>query len=135
MEQLDKPFIIPSKIFEDHRGFVFHNNSFDLSRVKRVYEIQNRNENVQRGWKGHVKEARWFYCTNGKYTIKVRTLIDKSKIGSYEYTFSLKYKTGDVLYVPKNYATLLKQDFKDSSVLCFSDYSFQDREKDIRIKI
>ena len=129
----DKPFVIPGKKYEDERGFVFHNNNFDLKNIRRMYEIQNLNKHILRGWKGHLIESRWFLCTNGMADIKVKNLLNESQLGNKEYVFSLKCRTGDILYVPKNHATLITLDHSDSKTLCFSDYSFNNRENDIRL--
>lgn len=130
---VERPFIIHGKKFKDERGFIFHNNSFDLNTIRRMYEIQNLNKNILRGWKGHIEESRWFYCTNGEANIKVRSLIDEFQLGMNEYDFTLNCRTGNVLYVPKSHATLITLEMSDSRILCFSDYSFEDREKDIRL--
>ncbi len=69
--EIPKPCIISGDSFYDHRGIIRYNNNFDLSSIKRVYEIENISKNLKRGWKGHKIQKRWFLCSKGKIQIEV----------------------------------------------------------------
>ena len=43
------PEIIKGEVFTDFRGDLFSNNNFDMSRVKRMYIIDNINNTFVRG--------------------------------------------------------------------------------------
>ena len=45
--------ITEGELFEDNGGKLFSCNQFDMSRVKRMYSIENLNITYIRGWKGH----------------------------------------------------------------------------------
>ena len=46
-----------------------------MSRIKRIYLIENINSNYIRGWKGHKIETRWF-ATKGSITINTILISD-----------------------------------------------------------
>lgn len=118
-----RPCLINGQISLDGRGAVFHNNSFDLSKIKRIYKIKNKNTDLNRGWKGHKIEKRWFMATKGEISIQVIPINDiELKIYDNVIEFSLSCKNMNVLYVPDGYATNIKQKLEDSEVLVFADY-------------
>ncbi len=53
-----KPKLIKGNLYTDARGSLAYNNDFDLSLVKRMYTIQNKTIDIQRGWQGHKIEKR-----------------------------------------------------------------------------
>ena len=117
-----KPQIIKGGISVDNRGKIFHNNNFDLSLIKRIYLVENINVDYLRGWKGHLVEKRWFFCSYGIVEVHV-TNIDcfkrrKPKI----FKFELSDENLNVLYVPEGFATLIKQKKPKSRVVAMSDY-------------
>ncbi len=57
--------------FQDERGALLHNNALDLTKVKRVYIIENESMQLIRGWRGHKIESRWFICVKGSIRIWV----------------------------------------------------------------
>ena len=64
--------IFLGKTYLDSRGVLRFNNDFDLSEIKRVYEIENCDIEFKRGWKSHCKEKRWFLCALGVVEITVK---------------------------------------------------------------
>ena len=54
---------------EDQRGRVAFVNDFDMTLIKRFYQIDHPHTHVIRGWQGHKRESKWFYCVEGQFTI------------------------------------------------------------------
>lgn len=119
---MKKPTIISGDINKDHRGKIFHINSLDLSPIKRVYIIENKDPTTERGWKGHLVENRWFYCSTGEIEIQVIPIksfqTNKPEIEK----FNLSDKNLNVLFVPKGFATMIKQNKSKSRIVAMSDY-------------
>ena len=46
-----------------------NNNNFDLSSIKRIYFIENKNTSILRRWQGHKIEQRWFSAVIGSFKI------------------------------------------------------------------
>ena len=65
------PDIILGDKFIDNRGSLFYNNSFDATKVKRVYVIENLNSEVYRGWQGHKIEQRWLFAVQSTFIIRL----------------------------------------------------------------
>tara|TARA_B110000003_G_scaffold274670_1_gene315200 strand:+ start:1805 stop:2221 length:417 start_codon:yes stop_codon:yes gene_type:complete len=132
---MKKPTIIKGSIHKDDRGKVFHVNKFNLSPIKRIYIIENKDLSINRGWKGHLVENRWFYCSKGEIEIRVVPINDFSvKFPAIEF-FKLSDKNLDILFVPKGFATLIRQFKNESRVTAMSDYLLgESDDEDLRWK-
>ena len=98
-----KPQLIKGQFSSDERGLVFHNNSFDLSQIKRIYKIKNKNINLNRGWKAHKIEKRWFMAVSGEISIKVLPINEiEMKIYDDLKEYNLSSRNMDILYVPED---------------------------------
>ena len=117
-----KPSIIEGKVNIDDRGKLFHINNFDLTPVKRIYIIENKTTNQYRGWKGHQIENRWFFCTKGSVEIQVVNIDFFSEKKDKIEIFNLSDQDLNILFVPKGFATLIKQNKNKSRVTAMSDY-------------
>ena len=117
-----KPIIIEGHIFSDARGKLFYNNNFDISPIKRMYVIENINPNQLRGWKGHMIENRWFYCQTGEIEIQTVSLKCFEKKNPKIEKFNLSDENLNILFVPKGFATIIKQNQNKSRVVAMSDY-------------
>tara|TARA_Y100001958_G_scaffold159984_1_gene164897 strand:+ start:17756 stop:18169 length:414 start_codon:yes stop_codon:yes gene_type:complete len=117
-----KPIIIEGNIFSDARGKLLYNNNFDISPIKRMYVIENTNPNQLRGWKGHIIENRWFYCQTGEIEIQTVSLKCFEKKNPKIEKFNLTDENLNILFVPKGFATLIKQNQNKSRVVAMSDY-------------
>ena len=73
---ISKSHIIKGEVFTDHRGDLFSCINFDMSMVKKMYIIENIDNNYTRGWKGHKIEARWFFASKGSVTINTISISD-----------------------------------------------------------
>lgn len=106
----------------DHRGIIFHNNDFDLTKIKRSYIIENHELDYRRGWKGHLKEKRWFVCIKGEIQVSIISIDNLiNKINSVDHVILTEDKF-DCLFVDHGYATLIKQQKEGSRLMAFSDY-------------
>ena len=63
--------ILEGNKHEDDRGIITYNNEFDISKIKRIYTIENHSTDFVRGWQGHKIEQRWFASMKGKFEISV----------------------------------------------------------------
>lgn len=116
------PLLIEGGKSNDDRGILFYNNDFDLSLIRRIYVIENKNTNYFRGWKGHKIENRWFTCVKGKIRVYLASIENlENRIKKYQY-FELNEDEMDVLYVPAGHATLIKQITANSRIMAFSDW-------------
>ncbi len=132
---MKKPTIISGDINKDHRGKIFHINSLDLSPIKRVYIIENKDLTTERGWKGHLVENRWFYCSTGKIEIQVVSINDFEVKSPTIEIFNLSDRNLNILFVPKGFATLIKQSKKASRITAMSDYLLgKSNDDDLRWK-
>jgi len=118
----NEPKIIQGKKNSDQRGKIFHVNDFDLSPVKRIYVIENKNIFINRGWKGHMIESRWFFCSKGSIEIQVVPINSFSERINKIVKFNLSEEELNILFVPNGYATLVKQIKDKSRLVAMSDY-------------
>ena len=118
------PMIIKGDLFKDKRGKLFSCNQFDMTRVKRMYSIENINSDYIRGWKGHKIETRWFFATKGSIIINTISISDLEDPDSFSVinTFKLNDNNLDVLKVPPGFATSIKQYSNGDRICVFADY-------------
>ena len=111
-------------MFKDKRGKLFSCNQFDMTRVKRMYSIENINSDYVRGWKGHKIETRWFFATKGSIIINTISISDLEDPDSFSVinTFKLNDNNLDVLKVPPGFATSIKQYSNGDRICVFADY-------------
>ena len=133
---MKQPKIIKGNSFNDIRGTINFNNSFDASEIKRIYLINNSSIDFLRGWQGHQIEQRWFSVLHGSFCIKL-IKIDNWELPSKNLEcleFSICNKTLDVLYVPKGYVSCIKAIEKDSKLLVMADYKLGEIEDEHRFE-
>ena len=53
--------LIKGEQFSDNRGSLNFFNAFDMSEIKRLYEIEPIDDHIIRAWQGHQYEKKWFY--------------------------------------------------------------------------
>ena len=118
------PKIIKGSSHTDQRGNLFYNNNFDLSVIRRIYIIENKNVDFIRAWQGHKIEQRWFTATNGAFKIKLIKIDNRESVSTdLEVTeFNLNAEKLDVLYVPSGYISSIQSLEKDATLLVMSDY-------------
>lgn len=116
------PVLINGRKFIDSRGVLVYNNAFDMRLARRFYIIENASPSIQRGWKGHYVEKRWFSCLQGVVKIAVSKIEEGRIDRNSKEVFCLTQNTGDVLFVPEGYATLIRQKEVGAKVIVFADY-------------
>ncbi|SFD73467.1 WxcM-like domain-containing protein [Flavobacterium phragmitis] len=119
-----RPKIIEGKRHSDHRGTLFYNNDFDVSEVKRIYVIENENNEVLRRWQGHKVEQRWFSAIKGKVKIEL-IKIDNWNKPSHKLksiSFVIDDKELKILYVPAGYVSSIQSIEDGSKLLVMADY-------------
>ena len=119
-----KPYLISGNQFKDQRGTLFFNNDFDLTNIKRIYVIENKNEDIVRAWQGHKIEQRWFSVIEGKFRIQLIEVDnwDKPSENLPKIEFILKSENLDVLHVPPGFISCIQSLDKKSKLIAFTDY-------------
>ncbi len=116
-----KPKIISGGIHRDDRGELIYFNDFDMSAVKRFYQISIQapvSNNQIRAWQGHRIEEKYFYVNQGEFLIAA-VQIDNWENPSKNLIpeiFILKSDIPQVLHLPAGYANGIKP-LKDNSIL------------------
>ncbi|WP_310556231.1 WxcM-like domain-containing protein [Flavobacterium sp.] len=119
------PKLIKGNIHKDVRGNLKYNNDFDLSEIKRVYIIENADNQLKRGWQGHKIEQRWFSVISGKFEIMLLE-IDNWENPSENLKpllFELTSETLDALHIPSGYVTCIQSQELGSKLLVMADYN------------
>ncbi|MBP6754824.1 MAG: WxcM-like domain-containing protein [Bacteroidia bacterium] len=131
------PSIITGECFEDNRGKLLFNNTFNTSAVKRIYIIENYNLDFERGWQGHKIEQRWILATSGSFKIRVLNIdfFEKPNSDIQSLEFTLDSKSMNVLHVPPGYLTAIKSLELNSKLLLMSDYMLNEINDEIRYPI
>jgi dTDP-4-dehydrorhamnose 3,5-epimerase-like enzyme len=119
---INNPLLIVGGKNSDERGKIFHVNKFDLTSVKRIYIIENKNIFISRGWKGHMIESRWFFCSKGSIEIQIAAINSFSTKNNELTTFILSDDDLNILYVPKGHATMVRQIKDKSRLVALSDF-------------
>ncbi|OHT44634.1 WxcM-like domain-containing protein [Flavobacterium tructae] len=132
-----EPKLISGNCHSDQRGFLFYNNDFDSSLVKRIYIIQNNSLDFIRGWQGHKIEQRWFSALSGKFKIQLIE-IDNWENPSKDlkvYIFQIDSEKLDVIHVPKGYISSIQSLESDSRLLVMADYMLGEIKDEYRFDI
>tara|TARA_R110000737_G_scaffold266025_1_gene273667 strand:- start:11293 stop:11727 length:435 start_codon:yes stop_codon:yes gene_type:complete len=127
-----KKTFIKGAIYTDNRGTLSFFNGFDMSGIKRMYEIAPSNETLIRAWQGHEKEKKWFYCTQGSF------IINLVKVTNFEQPLQnikiaktvLSANKPGILAITGGYATGLKAVKPNSKLLVFSDFTVEQSKND-----
>ena len=118
------PSILKGKSFLDHRGQLRYNNDFDLTPIKRMYLLKNKDLSVERAWQGHQIEQRWFSVVSGTFQV-ILVVPDHWEVPTQikeRYTFTLESETLDILHIPSGFLSHIKSLSEDADLLVFSDY-------------
>lgn len=116
----------------DLRGTVRFINDFTLKRIKRFYQVENRNTSIIRGFHGHMKEEKYVYVAKGKILLCVAYLDNvknPSKLNRVQ-RFVLSSDKPEIVYIPQRYANGFKTLEENSIVIFFSTLSLSNSLKD-----
>jgi dTDP-4-dehydrorhamnose 3,5-epimerase len=108
----------------DNRGKILFSNNLDLSAVKRMYVIENKNTEIERAWQAHKVESRWFIATSGSFEIKLIKIdnFESPSENLISKNYILKSESLDSLIIESGYASSIKALEDHSQLLVFSDY-------------
>lgn len=114
--------IVNGEIFRDHRGRIASLNGFRFDGVARVYFITHPDVSVIRGWQGHKLEKKWFYCVRGAFRIGVVEIDDWEKPSKElkPEVIGLSEEESRIVCVPEGFATCIKADVPDSTLMVLS---------------
>ena len=129
-----KPTLILGGSHQDERGVLKYNNDFELSSVKRMYFIENRDASFVRAWQGHKIEQRWFMAVVGGFEIKL-IKVDNWENPSKELqkiTFEISHESADVLHVPQGYVSSIQATCESSKLLVMADHKMNEIQDEFR---
>lgn len=123
--------------FEDERGIITYNNDFDVTKIKRIYTIENHSTEYIRGWQGHKIEQRWFACMKGSFEISV-IAVDDFNQPSKNLTIQKYILTDEVLtylHIPAGCITSIQSKIQQSKLLVLADYSLGEINDEYRFEL
>jgi dTDP-4-dehydrorhamnose 3,5-epimerase-like enzyme len=117
---------------EDQRGRVSFVNDFDMTLIKRFYQINHPDTNIIRAWQGHKKESKWFYCVEGSFIINYIKPEFWFNIKGDETVerIELSNSNPQVLQVPYGFITGIKANIPNSILLVYSDFTLSESKLD-----
>jgi dTDP-4-dehydrorhamnose 3,5-epimerase-like enzyme len=124
--------IINGGFHEDQRGKVSFVNDFDMTLVKRFYQINHPHTDIIRAWQGHQKESKWFYCVEGSFTINYvqpKNWINSNGDEKVE-RVEISHTNPQVLQVPSGFVTGIKANIPNSILLVYSDFTLLESKLD-----
>ena len=125
------PNFIIGGTYTDQRGTLSFVNDFDLTVIKRMYMITHDDSTVIRAWQGHQIEQKWFYVTEGSFTVMLVVIDNWENPGEDLTLFKYRLTTGSgVLYIPGGYANGFKADVPNSKLMVFSDCTIEQSKND-----
>jgi len=127
-----KTIEIEGSTFSDTRGKMKFFNTFDMTQIVRFYEISPASKEIIRGWQGHYKEKKWFYCHTGGFVINTVNITakDTSINNRIPQRFVLKENSPVILEVPERSATAFKSLEDGSKLMVFSNFTLEESMKD-----
>jgi dTDP-4-dehydrorhamnose 3,5-epimerase-like enzyme len=128
----DKPYLHQGAMFSDNRGQMAFCNDFDMQPVKRMYIIAPASTAIIRAWQGHQHEAKWFFCLEGSFDVKLVAIDNFTNPGVNLPVFSYQLRAIDpqVLYIPGGYANGFKANQESSKLLVYSNNSVAESQSD-----
>ena len=123
---------IQGQLFADERGHLTFFNAFDMTAIKRMYQIAPANTQMIRAWQGHKREQKWFYVLQGGFLIQTVAITDfenpetKTEVRQHH----LNEKEPMVLHLPSGHASGIQALDPDSKLLVFSDVNLKDSKND-----
>lgn len=118
------PTIIKGNSHTDDRGTILFNNEFAATEVKRIYFIENKDNEFVRAWQGHKIEQRWFSAVQGSFEIKLIEVDnwENPSQNSVVHSYFLNANQLDILHVPQGYISSIQALENNSKLLLMADY-------------
>ena len=128
------PNLVNGNCHKDPRGFLFYNNDFDLTIIKRMYVIENSSIDINRAWQGHQIEQRWFSAVQGRFKIQLIAVDnwDKPSLNLPKLVFTLHSETLDVLHIPSGYISSIQALEEKSKLVVMADYHLGELKDEFR---
>lgn len=134
---MKKPSVIKGGSHTDERGKLMYNNGFDLSQIKHMYTIENKDAGFIRGWQGHKVEQRWMMPVSGSFEIICIAVDDWSEPNKEleKLKFTISSLNMEVLHIPSGYITAIRSIDAQSKLVLFSDYYLNEIQDEYRFPI
>ncbi|MDO8594504.1 MAG: dTDP-4-dehydrorhamnose 3,5-epimerase family protein [bacterium] len=109
----------------DERGTLRFINGFDLSAVKRFYQVENHRVGFIRAWHGHAREEKYMYVASGSAYVGVVDL-QTNEIKK----FTLSAEKPRILHIPGNTAHGFMNLEDHTKIIFFSTATLEESKKD-----
>lgn len=122
----------------DQRGSLIFFNDFNMSEVRRFYEIKPSSTNEIRAWQAHQYEKKWFYCSSGSFVVNLIKIdnFDNPSRALVSDRFVLIADRPEILEVAAGYANGFKAIKAKSKLMVFSNFSLdQSIDDDYRFPV
>ena len=106
----------------DDRGLLRYVNGFDMSKIKRFYQVENFDLKTVRAFHGHMKEEKFVFVTSGTLLVCLVKLTDKEKPSKNEPVerVVVSARNPQIIIIPSGYANGFKALEKKTSAIFFS---------------
>ena len=123
---------LPGSLFTDDRGLLRFVNDFDMSKIKRFYQVENFELSTIRAFHGHMKEEKYVYVTSGTILLCLVKLTDTTNPSKDEKVerIVISARNPQIVTIPAGYANGFKSLEKDTSVIFFSTSSLDESKGD-----
>jgi dTDP-4-dehydrorhamnose 3,5-epimerase-like enzyme len=129
---IKKVKIIEADVATDDRGELMFSNKFNMSEIKRFYQITNFKTPFVRAWHGHKHENKYILVLKGVAMLAV-VKIDNWKKPNKKLKiqkFVLNDKKPKLLFIPGGHAHGFKTLQSDTRLIVFSTSSINESKKD-----
>lgn len=129
---MEQAKIIKGGQHTDHRGRLNFINDFDMQLVRRFYTIEHPDTAIERGWRAHKIEQRWFHVSKGIFKVKLIRIddwVNPSKELPQE-RYVLAAEETSVLHIPAGYASCLQALVANSKLIVFADHEVAHAQHD-----
>lgn len=129
---IKKVRLIDADIATDDRGELMFSNNFDMSKIKRFYQITNFKTPFVRAWHGHKYENKYIIVLKGAAmlaVVKINNWKNPNKNLKIE-KFVLNDKKPKLLFIPGGHAHGFKTLKSDTRLMVFSTSTVKQSKKD-----
>ncbi len=126
---LENPRLFVGNSLKDHRGEILFNNDFDLTEVKRFYQINSPKDFV-RAWQGHQAEKKWFRVVSGSFEIKLIHFDFNQKRVIKKEEFLISEIDNSILFIPGGYLNGFMALTSNSKLLVYSNFNLESSKND-----
>ncbi|MEP3209497.1 MAG: sugar epimerase [Maribacter sp.] len=103
-----------------------------MNEIVRMYEILPSDTTTIRGWQGHKKEKKWFYCNSGSFIMNLIPVdnFDAPSKSLHPQKYVLEAHNPSVLEISGGYASGFKAQEENSKLIVFSNLSLEESKSD-----